>query len=338
MDNLKEIYYDPSKVGSFGGINALNKATKRKDAKEWLASQEVYSLHKPVRRKFKRRKTISVGIDHLWQIDLVDMTNLAVHNDGYKYLLTCIDCFSRYAWAVPIKNKNSKSVTEAFASLLNLRKPTFVQSDKGSEFVNTSFQNLLTANDIRHYTSENDDIKCALVERFNRTLKTRMWRYFTYTNSLRYIDVLPSLLKSYNASVHSAIKMAPSQVTVHNSHELRKEAVVSRKKPKLQVGDWVRISETKRQFKKGYLPSWTRELFKITQVHFTYPITYSICDYSDEAIKGKFYEQELQKVTPEEVFKIEKVVKTRKKHGKTEYLVRWLGYPSKFDSWVDTIV
>ena len=336
MDSLKEIYYDPTKVGSFGGVKALSKAAGRKDVKEWLAGQDAYTLHKPTKRKFKRRKMICVGLDHLWQGDLADLNSLAVHNDGFKYLLTCIDCFSRYAWAVAIRNKTAQSVTAAFASLIDLRKPTFLQSDKGGEFLNSTFQTFLKDNDIRHYTSENDDIKCALVERFNRTLKTRMWRYFTYKNTLRYIDILQDLVKSYNDSVHSAIKTAPSLVTVHNEKSQPRRKVVT--KSKLDVGEWVRISETKRQFKKGYLPSWTREIFKVSAVHSTNPPTYSICDYSGEPIKGRFYEQELQRVKSQEVFKIEKVLKTRKKHGKTEYLVRWLGYPPKFDSWVDKIV
>src|SRR3989441_1709806 len=338
MDSLKDVYYDPALPGSFGGVDTLSKASNRKDVKDWLMSQEAYTLHKPVRRKFVRRKTICVGIDHLWQIDLVDLTSLAIHNDRFKFLLTCIDCFSRYAWAVPLKNKRADSVTEAFASLIDDRRPTYVQSDKGSEFLNSTFQSFLSSNGIRFYTSENDDIKCALVERFNRTLKTRMWRYFTYSNSLRYVDVLPLLIKSYNATKHGSIKMAPSSVTIHNESELRKRTVRSKVKPSLHVGDWVRISETRRAFKKGYLSSWTRELFKIVGIHSTDPPTYSINDYSGEPIRGKFYEQELQKVAPDDVFKIEKVIKTRKKHGKTEYLVRWLGYPPKFDSWVDKLI
>src|SRR6266516_7712085 len=88
----------------------------------------------PIRRKYKRRAMICVGLDHLWQCDLADLTSLAVHNDGFKFLLTCIDCFSRYAWVIPIKNKRASTVTEAFASILEHRKPTFLQSDKGSEF------------------------------------------------------------------------------------------------------------------------------------------------------------------------------------------------------------
>ena len=150
--DLSEIYYNPARVGSFGGVKTLSKASNRKDVKQWLSTQEAYTLHKPIRRKYKRRKMICVGVDHLWQCDLVDMSSLANHNDGFKYLLTCIDCFSRYAWVVPIKNKTSKAVTDAFATIIDIRKPTYLQSDKGSEFLNSSFQNLLRSNDIHFYT------------------------------------------------------------------------------------------------------------------------------------------------------------------------------------------
>src|SRR6188508_2835892 len=337
---LKGIYYDPAKVGSFGGVDSLVRGSEVKNVKDWLKSQETYTLHKPIRRRFKRRKTYCLGLDHLWQIDLVDVSSLSRHNDGYRYLLTCIDCFSRYAWAIPIKNKSATSIVEAFDSISDIRKPTYLQSDKGTEFLNSAFQSYLKANDIAFYTSENDDIKCALVERYNRTLKTRMWRYFTSSNSLRYVDVLADLVKSYNDAIHSSIKTAPSQVTLHNEPELRRKLYTPtvKSKPKFQVGDSVRISETRRVFKKGYLPSWTRELFKVVNVFPTDPPTYRITDYSGEVIKGKFYAEELQVVKENDVFKVEKVIKTRKRHGKVEYLVRWLGYPPKFDSWVSELI
>jgi len=156
---LEEIYYDPSKVGSFGGIDALSRAVGAKPVKDWPVSQETYTLHKPVRRRYKRRQTFCLGVDHLWQVDLVDVSSLSRYNDGYRFLLTCVDCLSRYAWTVPIKNKSSGSVLEAFASITDMRKPTNLQSDKGTEFLNSTFQSFLKASDIHFYTSENDDIK-----------------------------------------------------------------------------------------------------------------------------------------------------------------------------------
>ena len=151
------------------------------------------------------------------------MTNISRYNDNYKFILTCIDCYSRYAFAVPVKNKSALEVKSAFASILNDsgRRPAFVQSDKGTEFLNAIFQSYLKDNDIRHYTSENDDIKCALAESFNRTLKSKMWRYFTYSKSLRFVDVLQQLVDSYNSTPHRSIKMAPEDVTRHKASKVQ---------------------------------------------------------------------------------------------------------------------
>ena len=271
---------------------------------------------------------------------------MTTHNDSHRFILTCIDCFSRYAWAVSIKTKKSVVVRDAFASIVENdgRRPTYVQSDKGTEFLNSSFQTYLREQNILFYTSQNADIKCALVERFNRTLKTKMWRYFTYKNTLRYVDVLPDLMKSYNDSYHSAIKTAPSRVGIHNEEEIRRilYPLSGRKKIKWKfaVGDTVRLSQERREFKKGYLPGWTRETFVISARVPTTPPTYLIVDEANEPVEGKFYAQELQAVTRREndVFRIEKIIKTRRKLGKIQYLVRWLGYPPKFDSWVDDIL
>jgi hypothetical protein len=146
-------------------------------------------------------------------------------------------------------------------------------------------------------------------------------------------------VKSYNDTVHSTIKVSPASVTIHNERDIQRRLYRhTTSKPKLVIGDWVRISETKRNFKKGYLPSWTRELFKIVNVLPTDPPTYRIVDAADEPIQGKFYVEELQKVKQGDVFRIEKVIKTRKRNGKIEYLVRWLGYSPKFDSWVDSMI
>ena len=341
---MDKIYFDPSNPGSFGGVNRLVQQSKNntKSVKYWLAAQETYTLHKPVLRKFPRRKTFTKGIDDLWQTDLVDVSSLASHNGGMRYLLTTVDTFSKFAFVRALKNKKAETVRDAFASLITLRKPNLLQTDKGSEFINETFQRLLRDNNIKFYTSENDDIKCAIVERFNRTLRSKMYRYFTFKSTFCYIDVLESLVDSYNGTYHSSIKMSPREVNLNNESEIRKRLFPPKKYPvkwKFEVGDTVRISEARRMFKKGFLANWTVEIFKIKSRLPTQPVTYELIDYDGEAIKGKFYEPELQKVRKEEdTFKIEEILKSRKRAGKTEYFVKWVGYPAKFNSWITNII
>ena len=109
------------------------------------------------------------------------------------------------------------------------------------------------------------------------------------------------------------------------------------KKKQLTVGDTVRINKTQRTFQKGYIPGWSKEIFKITKRRRTVPVTFEVEDYVGESIKGGFYESELQCVEAPTFFDVERVVKTRKRSGKTQYLVKWVGYPASFNSWVQDI-
>ena len=302
--------------------------------------EDAYTLHKPVRKTFRRRRTYSKGINDLFQADLADMSALSRQNDGNRYLLTCIDVFSKRAWAVPLLNKSGDNVKRAFEKIFEDAMPNMIQTDKGTEFLNSTVQALFAAHNIKHYTSENEDIKAAVVERFNRTLKNKMWRYFTYSKSQKYIDVLDELLDSYNNTHHRSIGMAPSQVTDDKTQEIVDKLYPPKLMPvyTLEIGDKVRMSKGKHVFRKGYVQGWTDEICTITARHPTDPATFGVQDYGGEDIKGKFYAQELQKVTKEDdVYEIEEVVKTRKRGGKLQYFVRWKGYPSKFNSWVDAI-
>ena len=300
-------------------------------------------MHKPVRRKFLRRRTIVGGIDHQWQADLIDVRTLKKDNDGYVFLLTCIDVLSKYAWVVPLKDKSGTSLVKAFQQIFaEGRKPLKLQTDKGTEFKNRLVQKLLRDLNIDFFTTENDDIKAAVVERFNRTLKERLWRYFTKTNSTRYLDVLPDLVNAYNNSFHRSIQRAPAEVNTKNQEDVWYQLYGGgrggggKQKPsKLKAGDRVRISKTRRVFKKGYLPSWTRELFTVHTINNTYPVTYTIKDDHGEVLKGTFYEQELQKVGAKDEYQIEAVLDQRvNKKGQREYLVKWLGYDPSFNQWI----
>lgn len=340
-----EAYYDVSEPGSYGGIHALYRLMRKKGSKvtlkqvkEWLATQEAYGLHKPTRRRFTRRKIYARGIDYLWQADLVDMNHLAEDNDGFRYLLTVIDVFSKYAWVVPLKRKDSQSVTGAFEHIFSERKPSKLQTDKGREFTNSVLQNKLAARGIQFYTSQNEDIKASIAERFNRTLKTKMWRYFTHRSTNRFIDVLQDLVQSYNNTYHRTIGRTPASVTVDDVQELRERMYGESQllaAPLLKVGDKVRISKTRRTFDKGYLPNWTDEIFTVVETMATTPPTYRLEDYGGERIQGSFYDKELQAVVKtDDVYKVEKILNSRRRRGVKEYLVKWKGYPDKFNSWV----
>ena len=176
-----------------------------------------------------------------------------------------------------------------------------MQTDKGTEFKNKEFQNFLKTKKIHFSTTENPETKASIVERFQRTLKTRMWKYFTHNRTLRYVDILPKLVHGYNHAYHRSIKCAPESVALKNelhvSENLYGKSNSKKVKPKFKVGVFVRINKTKHTFDKGYLPNWTQELFQIlavvkTQTH----ITYKIKDLGGELVKGTFNSHELQRV------------------------------------------
>ena len=153
INKLKLIYYDAKDSGSFGGINRLLRSAKQKGLDvnkdkiiSFLKTQDTYTLHKPVRKIFKRNQTIVGNIDDQWQADLADVSDISRQNKGNNFLLTVIDCFSKYAWVIPTKRKDANSIHEAMQELFRQaypRKPKRLQTDKGKEFLNTAVQNYL---------------------------------------------------------------------------------------------------------------------------------------------------------------------------------------------------
>ena len=303
MNKLHRVYYDINSPGSFGGVKRLQSATKSKrpDVKKWLSEQDTYTLHKPVRLRFPRRRTIVYGPKEQFQCDLIDMQKFKKDNNGNSYILTCIDVFSKMGYARAIKNKTSTSVIPAFESIFKVSGLSKrLQSDKGTEFLNKTTQAYFKRKGIHHFTSQNESIKAAICERWNRTLLTRLFRSFTFKQTRRYIHLLPKLVSSYNRSYHRSIKRRPVDVNADNTEDVWQALYGSprpKKRPALKVNDRVRISKAKRTFKKGYLPGWSGELFTITQVLKTNPATFVIKDDSGEELIGSFYQEELQKIS-----------------------------------------
>jgi len=258
------------------------------------------------------------------------MQPFAKDNDDVKYLLTVIDVFSKYGWIVPLNDKSGKSTASGFVKILESgRKPVKLWVDKGKEFYNKDVKGLFEL-----YSTENEEKSC-VIERWNRTMREKMFKYFTANSTRRYIDILGEMVSNYNNTRHSSIKMTPSKASLKINEKtvwmnLYGDEITEPIKPKFSVGDKVRITKKKNIFEKGYTPRWSEETFTISSVQYTDPVTYKIIDYNGEEIVGTFYEQELQKTT-QEIYRIEKVIR---KHGKKS-LVKWLGYPETFNSWVD---
>ena len=167
-------------------------------------------------------------------------------------------------------------------------------------------------------------------------MKEKMWKYFSTNSTNVYIKVLPDLVREYNNTRYSSIKMTPVKAS-KKENELRvwrnlypEHLEIYDIKPKFSVGDKVRIGKKKKTFEKGYTTRWTEEIFTIVEVKRTSLVTYRIADLNGEEITGTFYEPELQK-TSQELFRIEKVIK----RGKKKSLVKWKGYSDDFNSWVD---
>lgn len=287
-------------------------------------------IHRGARRKFTRRKFIQKGLNDTWQIDLVEMIPYAKFNKAYKYLLTVIDTFSKFAYAEPIKNKSADNVLIAMKNIFKRagKKPKNLQSDQGTEFFNKKFQNLMRKNKINHYHTYSE-LKASIVERFNRTLKNMMWKQFSLQGTYKWLTILPSLIEKYNSTYHHTIKLPPKKVTKKNEKLLLKTVYNKLKvfrKPKYKIGDSVRVSKF-----KGYQPNWSTEIYTIAKIKRTDPITYNLLDYTQKQIKGSFYEPELTSVKFPNVYLVEKII--RKKRN--QVLVRWLGFDKKHDSWIN---
>ena len=233
----------------------------------------------------------------LWQIDLLDMQKFASQNSGFRYMCVVIDCFSKFLWVKPLKNKTAKSIVKALALLLMTERPKLLQADQGSEFFNKDVTRMLQAFGPRLYHTYSDK-KASIVERVQRTLRSRLGRLYTQRDNNIWIDKLDDIVDSYNNSYHRSIKMKPANVTDEHIDRIRKllNPPEEISKSKFKVGDKVRITSERKTFQKEYEKGWTNEKFHIKAVKYGSPITYMLEDLSGETLLGSFYAEELQHV------------------------------------------
>ena len=361
FDYLSSVYNNVKGAGSFQGINKLYKAVlddgvyhiTSPQVQEWLSTNKPYTMHKPVRKVKKRTRVMVSGIDDQFDADLAsfDKESYVKENDGYKFLLVVIDIFSRYLWVKPLKDKAAKTVVAAFNEIFSGsgRLPRRIRTDRGTEFTSHETQQFFRRKGIQQMFTSNE-LQANYAERVIKTLKSKIQRYLQSKNTEKYVDVLQDLVTSYNQTWHYGIKSKPKDVNKENERRLwwqmywpresfeeeTKRLNQSKDVFKFKIGDFVRLSLTKRKFMREYSEKWTGEIF-IVKARFLREGSvdlYKVTDYEGEKILGTFYRNELQKVNqnPFNFFVVDEILGER--DGGKEIKVSYRSWPSKFNRWI----
>ena len=211
-----------------------------------------------------------------------------------------IDVFSKRSWVRPLKFKTGVALTKALALLIMMNRPKKLQCDQGTEFFNKKVAKMLEAFDVKLYHSYSDK-KASVVERVQRTIRSRLYRAFTHQKNHEWISIIDKLVESYNNSYHRSIKMAPADVKPIHTKKIHQTLYPNKSKFKkrstFNVRDLVKIVKHQKTFKKEAEHGWTDENFTIKTKLRSKPITYLLQDLSGEDISGSFYSEELQHVS-----------------------------------------
>ena len=245
---------------------------------------EIYS--KAPKKNYPTNKVIYNHVDEIWSIDLADMIDYKISNNkGFRYIFIVIDNFSKYLWGMPLKNKYSQTITNEFANILtkSKRKPFKLESDRGSEFYNSIFQNFIKNKNIQHY-SRYTDKGPSIAERGIRTIRSLLKKPVFEKGNADWLSELSSIIKQYNNTIHHSIKMTPIQASKKVNEKLVYNNLKDNRdiqKPKFKLGQLVRTADIKRVFSKGDSTNYSYKIYTITEViHDTIP-SYRI-DYLPE--------------------------------------------------------
>ena len=254
---------------------------------------EIFS--KGPKKNHATNKTNVYYIDDIWSLDILDLKDYGPENNrGYRYVLVVIDNFSKFGWTIPLKNKNAQTIKDSFENILisSKRQPNLIETDRGKEFYNNTFQDFLNKNNIKLY-SRNSSYGAVFAERFNLTIRNLLKRPVFEKGDGNWIDVLPTITKQYNKRIHSSTKLTPIQASVKkNEGFVYKNLLDKRKKvtPKFQINNLVRTADLKKTFSKGDTTNWSYKLFKITEI-----INDTIPSYKIDNIKERYNESLLKK-------------------------------------------
>ena len=342
---MNRLYTDLDFPATYAGINALQRETRgrpeSKQLKDFLLRDRTYTLHRPRRYKFKRLKTIPLGYCTDVQADLADFQRLSRQNKGYKYLLVTIDVLSRQIYVSPTKSKFAKDVIPAFRDVFKKmpRSPISIYSDRGNEFESREMKSFFKELNIQKFASQTSHVKAAFAERAIRTIKTRLYKYFSEKNTQTWYDIIDKLVNAINNSICRTTKMRPNDVNEGNAQELWDSLYKEdnqKEIPKFKIGDHVRLAVSKEAFDKGYLANYSDEILDIAGIRKTNPPTYVLQHEDGSVLKGKFYKHQLVKTLRDKntTYRVEKVLRRKTKNGKKYYYVKYVGLPVSHNQWI----
>ena len=307
---IQKLFTSKKASCAYAGASTFKKS---KEAKQFSNAQidkgliqiPAYAYHRPCVRKFKRRFVSVPTINHQFGADLIEI-KYPRSNYNKKYILGVVDHFSRSAWLEALKSKSADDVLVAFKKIFKRtkRQCRYMTFDEGREFLNRKVLGYFKEKGIKHFVTSSST-KCCINERFNRTIGQRIARYLTDAKSKRFVHMLPIFERQYNNSYHRTIKCAPNEVTEENAPEIweniysskLRQLALERSKETLKIGDSVLIPIKKTIFTKGYDRNWGSDIFTISEIKRTRPVTYLLKDKDGDEIKGGWYRNELLKVT-----------------------------------------
>ena len=289
----------------YQNVKPLDENVTRKNLEEWYKTQKTYLVYKTLRRKYYKNPIVSKTIDHIWNIDLIELAK-PEENDGYKFFLTVFDNLSKYAWLRRLTNKRRQTVLAAFRDVIETsgRKPHIIGCDYGPEFNNNLFKNYCEQENITLYMLYAPD-KATLAERFNQTLKFRIYRYLYDNNTSRFIDVVDRIVDNYNHTVHSRTKFRPVDVNIHNQRQvfrnLYKNRYAVQEKQKFFVGDrvlipyYIDLDPTKMTARFRRL-KYKEFVYTVSKVMYRSPrYKYLVQNNRGELVRNSFYADQLVK-------------------------------------------
>ena len=352
---MNEIYSNIDNPAGLGSIDKLYREIKKvdkkitkNDVKLFLSTQDSYTLHKVMPRKFPRRKYLFTRPGHTLICDVFYLNPIV--KTKTPYILILIDGYSRYLNIIPLHSLKADTIVPLFEKMLNenIYRYSKIYSDCGQEFQSLKIKQMYKKLNITWYTTYSKEIKASIAERVILTIKRKIVKFITHFNSNAVIPAIYKIVETYNDTNHRML-MYCKPIDIHmlsNWEEIKSfsqkiykkfNSKIQLVKVKLSIGQVVRLNTARKLFKRAQHIQNTIELFKIVKINENHiPITYNISEVdNDEEIEGVFYHQELIPTFDSGNYRIT-ILKTRKKKKKTEYLVNYEDYPNSKPSWISS--